>query len=484
MVIVATVLGACSSGVERRPGATPGTDGTHVGAPPPAADPSFPVGPVRWGPCTDDASLDTTCAEVEVPLDHGNPNGATITLALARRAALGPDRLGTLFVNPGGPGASGVEFVRRFDPHGLQDRFDVVSWDPRGVGASVPLDCDDGAEVLRGLDWSPDSDAERAALDGAARAIADDCAERHGDLLAHLSTEDTARDLDLLRRAVGDDRLTFVGFSYGTAIGQAYARLFPDRVRALVLDGVVDPRDRLAQLLANQTTAIEAAWATVNASCTPATSCPLDDPAGTFGDLTARLDRSDLIEPTDGLSPARADIAAIITTYDTGLRRSWFDALAAARHGRDRPMIELADTYFGLADYDAYVATVCVDGPRPSGSDGWDELAAGLTARSPRFGATVANELRPCAFWSAAPVGTPGPVRPDRLAPTLVVGGTDDPATPYAQAEAVAAMLPGARLLTYDAPGHVAFGRSACVQRAVVAYVTDLRLPAPGATCR
>lgn len=232
--LVALGLAACTVAVE---------------APPPA--PAVPT--LSWAACPPDSPAGAAggfeCATAEVPLDYRDPTGRTITLALVRRPATGPGaRIGTLFLNPGGPGGTGTVEIPSWVgllPDGLQQRFDVVSWDPRGVGESTPVQCFDSADAEAAFlgdaaNFPADAASTPAHLDTWAR-FGQACAQRAGDLLPHVHTANTARDLDLLRQAVGDDGLTYIGLSYGTFLGATYANLFPDTVRAVVLDGNVAP---------------------------------------------------------------------------------------------------------------------------------------------------------------------------------------------------------------------------------------------------
>lgn len=461
--------------------AAPG--GTATDATVPASGPAVTVEPVSWRPCGGGVE----CATLLVPLDHDRPDdGRTVELALARKPATEPEqRIGPLVLNPGGPGTSGIEFLRGFSAADLGRRFDLVSWDPRGVGASSPLGCDGPtADRFRHVDSDPDSAAEQAQLDDAAAAVADACAASAGDLLAHLTTADTARDLDLIRQALGEEQLSYLGFSYGTDIGQQYAERFGDRVRAMVLDGVVDPSQDLAELLAGQTDGIQRSLDRIFDDCEASASCPLTDPRGTYDRVAARVERDPL--PAGGagsVGPSELALAAISSSYVPSYGPRLLSALAQADQGSGTGLATLASAYTSSGSLGAYLGVFCTDGPHPD-LDGFRDLAARLEQRSALVGAAAANELLPCASWPV-PGGSPRSlVRAEAAPPILVVGNTGDAATPYDNAVRVAAGLADGHLLTYAGEGHTSFNQSRCVRDAVVDYLTELAVPPDGTTCR
>jgi len=443
--------------------------------------PDRPVDPIVWEPC----GARRECATYPVPVHHDDPDGATIDLAVIRRPATGTDRIGSLFLNPGGPGGSGVDYVTAtpLDPT-LNQYFDIVSWDPRGVGASEPIDCDTGATAMQRTDWDPDDAAEQAALDDAAEAIAQDCADEYGERLRQVATDDTVRDLDLLRQAVGDEQLTYLGFSYGTAIGLRYADLFPDRVRAIVLDGVVDPTQDLEELLTDQATTFESTLDGVFAKCAATPTCPVQDPAATYDRVHAAVESTPLaVAGSDPVGPTALAYAALSSAYDEGGGEVFLEALAAADAGNGAGLRRLADQYWSSTSYTEYAAVVCTDNPHPEGADEYQAMAERMAAAAPRVGAAVANEMLPCAFWDAPVTGRPGPVAAPGAPPILVVGNTGDSATPFAAAEKVADDLESGVLLTYRGAGHTSFGSDTCVKDVVRFYLVDLVVPDAGTEC-
>ena len=439
-------------------------------------------GPLTWSDCEDLPGAE--CAGLDVPLDWDDPNGPTLTLALARTAARG-DRIGSLLINPGGPGASGRRFVAaRPLGGGLEARFDVVSWDPRGVGASGGLVCGDEVGRFMSLDPEPDDAAEQRALVAAAGAVSEECASEDGEVLAHLGTEDVARDLEAIRLALDEGPLNYLGFSYGTQIGQTYAQLFPSQIRAMVLDAVVDPALGFEQFLIEQAAAFERSFDRAADACAQAGAarCGVEDLRVAYDRVLAQLERAPLGSGSSAAGPAEVVIGAIFTSYGADGWNSLGPALAAALDGDGSQIRSLADAYRDSAGFTAYAAVVCIDTPPPADVPSYEAFAERAAAAAPRFGTATANELLPCATWPADPVGEPTPVRAPGAPPLLVVGNTGDAATPYENAVAVAERLASGVLVTADIDGHGATTSNRCVADVVEAYL--VRLDVPGADPR
>ena len=424
-----------------------------------------------------------------MPLDYADPAGSTIELSLNELPARHPEeRIGSLLVNPGGPGGSGLEFVAGGInlPTAMLDRFDIVGFDPRGVGASTGLPCgDDTVPAFRRVDSSPDNADEQSALDAAAKDVADDCATNAGQLLPHLGTDDVVRDMDTIRQALGEDQLNYLGISYGTLLGLRYATLFPQQARAIAIDGVVDPDQDFRAFLRQQTIAFDKQISTIFDMCPASKSgCPSGGAAAAY-DEVARRAEADPIPGSGGesLGPSELATAALIPTYEPSAVPLFFDALTNALDGDSSTMLRLSSAYEGSVKYTLYAAVECVDSPHPVGSDEYRVFAEELEGLSPRFGGAIANELLPCAYWSAPVHNIVGPVTAPGAPPMLVIGNTGDAATPYEQAVRVAMTLQNGRLLTFDSPGHAAYGQSTCVERAETAYFIDLTLPSEGMVC-
>jgi len=518
LAALGAVMG-CTADKNRNPSSTPDAGAEHAGdgddngngngsgtTLPPSleADASVPPAPkptpAQWGPCDGTApsipGMSTLrrsapprieCATVAVPLDYRDPNGPTIDLALVRRPASAPStRIGSLIVNPGGPGASGFQFVQRGAlPGNLDERFDIVGFDPRGVGRSRGLACsrDPAVVEFRITDSDPDTPDEEVALDSVSQQVANACATEM-DLLPRLHTDYVARDLDQIRQAVGDQKLSYLGFSYGTSIGLRYLELFPTNVRAMVLDGVVDPELDLEQLLTGQAEAIEKTLDATFARCGANPACPAKDPEALYERVADQLEAAPIPAGATTIGPADLSLAAIAATYDRSLEELLLGGLTRAAVGDGQAIRTLASTYTSSGEFGAYLAVVCTDLPHPTGAEDYRAMAARLKARAPRVGAAVANELRPCAYWSAAVAGAPHAVQAREAPPVLVVANRDDAATPHAWAERVVERLGnGSELLTFESDGHTAFRRSACVRSAVEAYLVGLKLPSPGTRC-
>ena len=440
--------------------------------------------PLDWAPCAAHEGLD--CAELDVPRDWSEPDGPQVALALARRPATGRSQ-GTLLTNPGGPGGSGVDFIAGGALSDVTERqFDTVSWDPRGVGASTAVTCDAGVQDFEHLDSQPDTPEEQSDLDAAAARISADCAREAGDLLPFVGTANVARDLEAIRLALGDEPLNYVGFSYGTQIGQEYAALFPTHIRSMVLDGVVDPSLSFTEFLTAQAQAFEQSFDANAIACADAgvRTCGVSDLAATYDRVIARAEMQPLRTPTGVLGPSEIAVAATYSAYVPQGWRELGPALASADAGDGGRLADLAASYYDFGGYPSYAAVVCIDTPPPSGAAAYREFARRATEAAPRFGAAVANEMLPCATWAAPAVADPAPVIPSTVPPILVVGNTGDPATPYSNALAVANRTPNAVLLTVETDGHTAYGTSTCVDRIVDAYLVGLELPPPNTTCR
>jgi pimeloyl-ACP methyl ester carboxylesterase len=469
---------------------TPGSDRaqdppTTTGAPPPApttAPPATlaPVDPVEWAPC--DSGLD--CATVAVPVDHAVHDGPRIDLALLRRPAGDPGaRIGVLLVNPGGPGASGTARVRRgfVVSDEVAARFDVVGFDPRGVGQSAPFGCDDELARFRAANLDPVTPAQHRELDEAARGLAEACEASAGDLLPHLGTADVVRDVELIRRALGEDRVSYVGLSYGTQVGLRWADTWPTSVRALVLDAVVDPALAGRTGSTDQVEAVDARIHEIDAACAADPGCPLQRTGGVLAahdELAAAL----ASEPVGGVGRTQLAYATIMATYDPELWPRLWDALADGLEDDLTGLAALADRFTSLVEYAPYAAVSCLDADHPVGYRAWQREGDALAGASARVGRVIANELLPCAHWPSATL-EPREVRIAGGPPVLVIAADGDAATPLPQAAGVVDALDGARLLTVRSDRHVSLSWNRCAQDAATRYLVDLELPAPGHRC-
>jgi len=441
-----------------------------------------------WRPC----AQKYFCASVLAPLDYADPDGTAVTLALAKRAATADRKLGTLFINPGGPGGSGRDYVTYFDGQGLEG-YDVVGWDPRGVGGSTPVRCYGSADLDRylSIDDSPDTAAEERALTAETYAFASSCLARSGALLQHISTETTVRDLDLLRGLVGDQQLHYFGASYGTKIGALYAQLYPEKVGRLVLDGAVDISGQSVSQLEGFERALGhfAAWA-----AQPQNG---GQPLGTseaavldrVGDLLRGLDGKPLTVPGGRVLTQQLGVEGVVNSlYGRDDWRPLLQALTGAVDGDARALLALADAgNFRASDgsygqiNDAFPAIRCLDSRATSVRDA-RRSAQREAKKAPVLGPLSGADLV-CPLWPVPPAPRQPRITAEGAAPILVLGTTGDPATPYENAEGMARQLDSGVLVTLEGEGHTAYGQSTCVRAAVNAYLVDGTVPAEGTRC-
>ena len=460
-----------------------------------AAPVTIPVPPaLTWTSCQGGFQ----CARLSVPLDYAVPRLGRVSLRLLRLRASGPGtRLGSLLVNPGGPGVSAVDFLRDFARSDttslLRPRFDLVAFDPRGTGGSAPLRCLDTAQLDRffHVDPDPDTPAEIQALDLQSRALAAGCRRLSARILPHLSTTDAARDMESVRLAVHDRKLTYLGYSYGTALGAAYLDEFPLHVRAMVLDGALDPRSSWDQLAVGQARGFELALNSFLAWCgrTP-DFCAFrrvvrGDLGAAYDAIAARLERRSVAGSGSRLvGPAELYFGAGEALYTDASWPELGAALADLRHGDGRSMLQLSDYYLertatGYSNsLEANYAVNCVDRPFPRDNASYQRLADRVRRVAPRLGAAIAWGSQGCARWPVPATSRPHAVTGFGSPPIVVIGTTRDPATPYAWAIGLARQLSRGVLLTFDGDGHTAFGRSnACIDGPVNAYLLTTRAP-------
>ena len=435
------------------------------------------------------------CATVDAPLDWSNSEAGDIELALAIRPATEPTH-GSLFVNPGGPGASGVALVAGdvsgFLSDEVQATYDIVGWDPRGVGQSTPVTCAQSDEELDGYLFgepgTESSDVTDADLRASAREFVDSCIDNTGELIRHLDTITTARDLDMLRAIVGDTHLNYLGMSYGTEIGSEYLRLFDENVGHMILDGVVDPTATAEDMILAQARGFENAFVDYLDSCDSG-QCEL---FASRADLESAMERitalaeSEQHVSSDGrtFTSAVLRIAIAANLYDEGLWGALDDvldptvdsdetvnrafAVADEYYGRDSD-----GTYSGQNAIEAFVAVSCADYGGVVEPDRVAALQAEMLEVAPLTGARNLVPDYMCAFWPTEPTRSFTPVSAPDSPDILVVGTTGDPATPFEGAEAVAAQLEHGVLVSVWGTNHVAAGRNTCVIGAYDRYLLE-----------
>ena len=448
--------------------------------------------PVAWSACGGGLQ----CGTVTVPLDYARPQGPTVAIAVARRPArVSSQRIGSLVINPGGPGDSGIDDLpvelRVLTPT-LQNRFDIVSFDPRGVQRSSPVNCGVSSNgVTTALpDPAPTTDAGRQALIAGARAYGAACQQHSGALLAYVGTEATARDLDRIRAALGDDRLTYLGHSYGTLLGATYAELFPQRVRALVLDGAVDPSLTTEQMLVGQAVGFEGSLDAFFAWCAGSEACawrPGSDPRGAFLALLDRVRRQPAAAGAGRTAgPGELYDAVLGTLTARSFWPSLGRALARLASGDGAGVVGLSDgyqTHGGPNTIDANSAVTCLDHPVTRDLAEFPALADAAARQAPVFGPVFAWGALTCAVWPAPPTRAPHAIRAPGTPPILVVGTTHDPATPYPWAVHLAGELEHGVLVGRQGEDHVAYYYSSCVRAIDDAYLVAGTVPAAGTVC-
>ena len=484
------------------------------------APPATPTGSIEafgeqqpdWVDCADGMQ----CAQVWAPLDWNEPAGERITLALIKQPATGGERLGTLFVNPGGPGASGVEFLVRGAGAAVsadvQAQYDVIAWDPRGVNLSTPVTCLDAAgldEVLFGdgelsdLEVGSDEWIAQARTESAEFGAA--CAASTGPLIEHVGTDSTIQDLDMLRQIVGDDALNFFGYSYGTYIGAQYAERYPDRVGRLVLDGAMDPQTTLSEVVREQTRSFEDALRRYVDDCVLRENCPgiaMNGLSGTGPGLAdavmewigSLLDRADTetMRASDGrvLNSGTLLTAIITPLYSADSAEMLDDLFMSVAQGDPETAFWYADYYYDRVDgeyasnsTESFQAINCLDYPSDDDPERMRERAAELAEIAPTIGRFQGYGDISCAEWPASATAERTAVSAAGADPILVVGTTGDTATPYRWAESLAKQLESGQLLTYVGEGHTAYGGNTCIDTAVDEYLLTGALPAEGTRC-
>jgi len=441
------------------------------------------------------------CANFEVPYDHDAPDGRVFTLPLIRRPARIPEkRIGSLLLNPGGPGGSGVATVKASwiaMPQSIGERFDLVGFDPRGQAGSSPrIDCLDDLAPLIALDLTPNDAAELQSIEEETTAFIAGCEQRSGDWLPYVGTDNTIRDMDLLRAALGDEKLTYLGFSYGTFLGTMYANAFPDRVRALVLDAALDPSLDGVTFIEGQARGFEAELEAFFDDCAANQACAFysgGDPRGAYDAILAAIEMAPM--PAMGtnrfVGPGEFSYAVSAPLYRPGQWKKLAEALALASSGNGAGLLSLSDGYVERGkdgsygdSLEVYYGVLSVDAPFPKDAAIYESLTKKLEVETPRLGAYFPFTAYPSGQWPVASWRMPGPIAADGAAPILVVGSTSDPATPYAWGVSLAKQLSSGVMLTREGHGHVSFLRgNTCIDTAVTDYLVDLKVPTDGTVC-
>lgn len=456
---------------------------------------------LKWTDC----GSGLQCTTATAPLDWDDPSAGDIDLALVRQPATGGNRLGSLLVNPGGPGASGYDFIKDSVDYATDDRvqagYDVVGFDPRGVGQSSAVSCLEPEamdEYLYGIPSSPrGTDAWIAEIEASAVQFATACAERTGDLLGQVNTTEAARDLDLLRAVLGDKKLTYLGYSYGTFLGATYADLYPENVGRLVLDGAVDPSTSNFEVTRVQAEGFESALRAYLTDCLQGSKCPftgsVDESMATIRALLDSVDARPIAAEDGRMLGSSALLTAII--YPLYQATAWTylsDMFESVLQGEAEYAFQFADAYNGREEdgsyadnsTEAFVAINCVDYSYNDDPAAMRAQAAEIEAAAPVIGTYMSFGDIGCANWPHTFTGERTKIHAPGAAPILVIGTTNDPATPYVWAKSLASQLESGHLVTFTGEGHTAYNKSnSCVNDTVDDYLLDGTVPQADPKC-
>ncbi|WP_328469980.1 alpha/beta hydrolase [Actinoplanes sp. NBC_00393] len=449
-----------------------------------------PAGSIAWGPCdpAEEAPARVLCGTLDVPIDWSKPRGPKLTLALAKLPAADPaQRIGSLLINPGGPGGSGVGFAfaagEAFSP-AIVNRFDIIGFDPRGQARSQAILCDSDDLAAQSEVAFPDSAAEYAQLRAANRELFAGCAELSGPLFKFVDTASVARDMDAIRAGLGESKISYYGVSYGTMIGQQYAELFPTRVRAMALDSNMDHSQNIPDYQKYETLAMEGSFVEFAKWCERTEACVLNDEnvLAYFDELYAQAEAGDLVFEGEPVAPETLISAVFGYLYDP---ISWFElaTLLAAlggdatdgRLGRGEPVVN------------GYLPVMCSDFRFDVGS--YRNLAALERAQNrlaphTKLSPIAWTDLTSCQNWPYRVSNPPHRLRASsKLPPILLANSRWDVATPYEWGRSLARQLPSSTFLTYDGVGHGTYWLSPCAQAAIDTYLVERRTPAKGTHC-
>lgn len=480
------VLSACGGG-----GSTATTEPADTTVPDSGADTT-----IDWKPCESDAAV--KCARFSVPYDWSDPSKGSFSLNLALRPAnMRTARIGSMLVNPGGPGFGGTYLALGAESYfssDLLDRFDIVGFDPRGTGESTPIiDCVDDYDPYFAVDPTPETDDERQALIDSSKTFAEECQKRSGEILQWVSTNATARDMNAIRIALGEERISYFGFSYGSELGATWATMFPDTVRTAVLDGATDPDADYIQSGIDQAVGFEKQLDTFLARCAKTATCPFHNGGKTveaFDALMAQIDDSPLVvsQTRAPVNQAIAFTAVSQAMYSSSMWDELETALADAQKGDGKGLLALNDQYYqrnpdGTYDneLEAFNAISCLDDPGPLTVEESEAQNAKIFAAAPRMAPGFVGGYG-CVFW---------PAKADRriditgkgAGPIVVIGTTGDAATPLASSRKMANKLEEGRLVVVTANRHTGYGENTCVVEAVDAYVITTKVTFKEKSC-
>ena len=476
-----------------------GSNGSSNPATTISTGPYVPTG-FNWKACDDSASTTTVqCGTLEVPFDYNNPSAGTFTLYVKLLPAANPTlRIGSMMVNPGGPGFGGsslADDASYYFSSDIIDHFDIIAWDPRGTGKSTPaVDCVDDYDQYFGIDSPPDSPEEKQALIDASQAFNDECMDNSGEILPYISTQASATDMNSIRQALGEDKISYFGFSYGSELGATWATMFPQTVRAAVFDGAVDPQATSAQEGMAQAGGFEGQLTTFLAACSKNSTCAFYNGGkaeAAFDSLLLELDTKPLVVTKDR-TPVTQGVAFTAVAQAMYSDSNWpqlEQALADAQQGDGAGLLKLYDDYYQRKDdgsygneLEAFLAISCLDDPGATSVKEVEDAVQDFVAAAPRLGANFGYGYS-CALWPVKPA-TKIDATGKGAGPIVVVGTTGDPATPLASTRKMAAALEQGILLIVEANQHTGYGANECINTAVDSYLIDLTVPVNDTICR
>ncbi len=489
VVTLALTITACGNSSSSTDTTTPSLDNATA----------FVVNPIEWNTCEGSTSTEVECGNIEVPFDYSDPDKGSFVLYVKKHNAANPaDRIGSMLVNPGGPGFGGsslADDAEYYFSQDLIDRFDIIAWDPRGTGESTPaVDCVDTFDEYFGLDSPPETPEEKQALIDASQAFNDKCAENSGTILPYISTRASAQDINSLRLALGEEKVSFFGFSYGSELGTTWATMFPETVRAIVVDGAVDPNASSIQEGMNQAKGFEGQLATFLKQCSERTTCEFHnngDAEAAFDKLVLDIDAKPL-EVSKDRTPVTQGV--LFTAVAQAMYSDYYwpqlsEALSAAQNSDGKGILQLYDDYYQRKadgtygnELEAFLAISCLDDPGATSTKEVDSHIEDFIAAAPRLGGNFAYGYS-CALWPVEQA-TKVSITGKGAGPIVVVGTTGDPATPLESTRKMAQGLEQGILIVVDANQHTGYGANNCVVKAVDDYLIKLTVPAKDLTCK
>lgn len=493
LCVGAVLMASCSSGSSVTSTSDSSPQATESTAP------AFLPSSFTWSECENsEPDSIVTCSILEVPYDYEDPAIGSFSLFVKKRSVEDPaKRIGSLLVNPGGPGFGGsslADDAYYYFSSDLLERFDIIAWDPRGTGESTPaVDCVDTYDEYFGLDSPPDNDEEIQALIDASQQFNDECLARSGEILPYISTEASARDMNSIRLALGEDKISYLGFSYGSELGATWTTLFPDTVRAAVLDGAVDPDSNSTDEGKSQAKGFEQQLTAFLEQCSARVSCKFHNKGNAeaaFDKLIANLDANPLVVSSDRtpVTQGVAYTAIAQAMYSDFYWPQLEAALKSAQLGDGSGLLSLYDQYFQRQDdgtygneLEAFLSISCLDDPGATSVEEVNSKVDEFVAIAPRLGANFAYGYS-CALWPIPPAPRVE-ITGKGAGPIVVVGTTGDAATPLESTRKMAKKLEQGILIVVSANQHTGYGANACVTKAVDGYLIDLVVPQNELTC-